>query len=263
MSLFVCMECKCIENSNLVHHGVDKDLSKPNMWLMDMQGCGSHIVTTNLEVVERTAFYNKGSVKEPEDILMLCSECNTGTWHGEFDKDIASYEELAMASFSKYNMITPYDHKDGILIKDNSKPHGYGLDYNSKLLDTSFWMKHQELINNHPNFVLTEDLVDDNNPERGITINGRNSNKVAMMQLAALYTMFGGSSGSDPRIDLFRSFRSKRQTNNTDEKTIEDTIAINKANLKRQIKELKRSKTDPELLEKLQNKYNELRENHV
>lgn len=70
MSLFICKKCACVENSNLVSAPIkngDIHKYKPNMWLMDMQGCGS--IPIQLD--------ESGAMKEPEDVLMLCSECNT------------------------------------------------------------------------------------------------------------------------------------------------------------------------------------------
>ena len=79
MSLFVCFECGAIENTNCCNNyrGV-RDNSKRNWSQMEMHGF------RNDEIMDRS------------NTILLCSECNTGTWHGEFPKCQASDAERLM-----------------------------------------------------------------------------------------------------------------------------------------------------------------------
>jgi len=81
MSLFICSECGCVENTNLtMNYGVPRDGSYPNLSQMQMHGF-------------RGEYYKTG---EREDVRLLCSECNTGSWHGEFPKEQATEAEIIM-----------------------------------------------------------------------------------------------------------------------------------------------------------------------
>lgn len=86
MSLFICSECECTENHSCCspHHqkGLVKDKSYPNWGLMDMH----------------------------DNKKMLCSECNMGTWHGEWEKSYPSELEKEYAKLSKYGYTTYFDH---------------------------------------------------------------------------------------------------------------------------------------------------------
>jgi hypothetical protein len=55
---------------------------------------------------------------------MLCSKCNTGEWHNEFDREEATEEESEVASYSKYNYTTPADHTVELVACD-SNPSKY------------------------------------------------------------------------------------------------------------------------------------------
>jgi len=129
MSLFLCENCGCIENTNLVHANVDTNPAYPNMWLMDMQGHGGHVVDLSMVIISETTNNEsiKKNIKQPDEILMLCSECNTGLWHGEFERVLGTDNEKAIAKLSKYNAITPYDHPEGSLIKDDTIECGYKI----------------------------------------------------------------------------------------------------------------------------------------
>lgn len=111
MSLFVCNKCNTVENSNLVLPGGRKNNNNPdypNLHFLGMQGFGS----------------------DPERrgvIEMLCSECNTGKHHGESEPRKADDNEMAIACFSKTNMITPGDHISGSIIPDKTQKCGYRL----------------------------------------------------------------------------------------------------------------------------------------
>lgn len=65
-----------------------------------------------------------------EGNIMLCSKCNTGI-ESEFRKQLTDKEpninERAIASFSKYNFITQFDHPEGTLIEEPSERFGHKL----------------------------------------------------------------------------------------------------------------------------------------
>lgn len=121
MPLIVCSKCKCIENTHLVNkkrleRKVDhnskvtdgvKEEFYPCMDLRDMSG------------YDNEDFFLDGEIyKKSDEIKILCSECNTGVWHNEFDKVTASDEIIEMSKFSKYGYITPYDQDSQALEYD-------------------------------------------------------------------------------------------------------------------------------------------------
>ena len=97
---FVCNKCICIDDSDLV--------------LPD-------------QMIVNEEYDAKSSDEMIESGVMLCSECNTGEWHGKFEKEEATVEEIALASFSKYNAITPYDQGEVVIIESESSRYGYKL----------------------------------------------------------------------------------------------------------------------------------------
>ena len=87
MSLFICDKCGCVDNTNCNHPpydmiGIDPDY--PNMHSMEMAGF-------------RYKEDGRTSLPRVEPVL-LCSECNTGKWHGEFAKNKATDVEIEMGS---------------------------------------------------------------------------------------------------------------------------------------------------------------------
>ena len=86
MSLFVCMECGCVENTNCNNPRDGSLIGEngfPNMHTMEMHGF---------------RYEEDGRTPAPRVAQrMLCSECNTGTWHGEWEKSWPTEVELAMA----------------------------------------------------------------------------------------------------------------------------------------------------------------------
>ena len=96
MSLFICDRCGCVDNTNCNNPTSDKekqDSSYPNLCRMEMYGFG-------LE-------YEKTGIRSKRQLL--CSECNTGKWHGEFAKKKATEVEIIMGSQLKgdeYNVFT-------------------------------------------------------------------------------------------------------------------------------------------------------------
>lgn len=142
MPLFICSECGCIDN---IHHVMgmkkmsvynyvrDNDIFYPNMSKFDMEGLGDHDYTVNGVIW-----------KKAEDVKLLCSECNSGTWHDVYDKTKPDENELRIASFSKFGYITPYDHdglsytvEEGVMIPNVQ--YGYLFDlYKRYIKDDSF-----------------------------------------------------------------------------------------------------------------------------
>jgi len=116
MSLFVCDKCKCVENTNLNTKDLDKgNKDFPNLSSMEMAGFGKDYAKTQLKSEQQ----------------YLCSECNTGTWHGEFEKTQATEEELELSKYSETRLITPGNHPVGCL--QGSYNEGYKVDDRYKL----------------------------------------------------------------------------------------------------------------------------------
>ena len=117
MSLFICSKCGCVEDNNYCTIGIQYidgevvDNGFPNLTVEEMCSDKSE------EDVE-------DNVKKPG---MLCSECNTGTWHGKFEKRQPEGVEVLISKFSKCGYIVPLDHVVK-LVKDDNVPCGYNLD---------------------------------------------------------------------------------------------------------------------------------------
>lgn len=126
MSLFVCMKCNVIENSNCNTRNIDTNPEYPNLHLMDMHGFGES-EALDMAIAHSGNVFNQVGGSRPRKILMLCSECNTGQWHNEFDKMYATDEELALAHTSEFNMVTPFDHPELTIKKDDDTRVGYRL----------------------------------------------------------------------------------------------------------------------------------------
>lgn len=136
MALFVCQKCKAVENHSCMapHHSSNKDIKLderfPNMSLMEMQGMydeDTYVVNhigqdAHGPITERVVF------KPKDQVMMLCSECNLGKWHGEWEKHYATENDLEVASHSKYNYITPADH-DVDLVKNEDGDYTVKLNF--------------------------------------------------------------------------------------------------------------------------------------
>ncbi len=87
MSLFICDTCGCVDNTSCNHPPYDMvgiDPNYPNMHSMEMAGF---------------RYDEDGRTDLPrEEPILLCSECNTGKWHGEFPKEKATEAEIMMGS---------------------------------------------------------------------------------------------------------------------------------------------------------------------
>jgi len=94
--IYMCRMRVCRKYQLDVQEYNREDKTHPNLCRMEMDG------------------YINGDVKTAR-VRYMCSECNTGVWHGEFDKKLATMEEKLLASFSECNAITPLDHPDGCL----------------------------------------------------------------------------------------------------------------------------------------------------
>lgn len=85
MSLFICDKCKCVDNTNCNHPPYDMveiDPDFPNMHSMEMAGFDDVYQETGVRGVK----------------VLLCSECNTGKWHNEFPKKLATEAEIIMGA---------------------------------------------------------------------------------------------------------------------------------------------------------------------
>ncbi len=88
MGLFVCFECGCVENTNCCHPNKETcDPNFPNLGGMEMDGFDKAFEESAPEFDDR--------IRSP--IQYLCSKCNTGTWHGEWEQTWPTEIELAMA----------------------------------------------------------------------------------------------------------------------------------------------------------------------
>lgn len=138
MSLFICSNCGCVENTNLVnddkietkHNMVLPDGMKPypHMSLMDMMGCSD-----NEDIIFNGVIWKKG-----DEIKMLCSECNTGIWHNQFTKSLPDENEKEIAKYSKYNYITPADHERGAVMQVFGKTDEYKIHAGYEALHSLF-----------------------------------------------------------------------------------------------------------------------------
>ena len=131
--LFVCQECNCIDSTLYTIPGLDKD--KLNMTLQDMLGetnktfnilnLSNYQKELSSGDVNRTIDpiypqhndidiedFEPQELKYPEQVLMLCSECNTGNWHN-----------LKVANTSLYRSVGEDRDLDMVLnyIKENRK----------------------------------------------------------------------------------------------------------------------------------------------
>jgi len=268
MSLFICMKCGCIENTNLIDRNVDTNKEYPNMHLMDMQ------VNANDDIDFK--------------INMLCSECNTGIWHGEFPKHKANDREKEVAALSKYNAITPYDHPEGSISGFNDTCH---VDSRYKLFIKLFGKRIRSKNNilfriyleDKSNFDIacldwlelkydSNGKITEENILRAIkssqiypsetksktfieyTYTGRRKfNALNMLSAVAM------SAGSNIHTNYLSNFEKRLRKNKPVQSEKDKQRMLQKAQLKRDIKALKKQPGyDKELLKQLQQEYKEL-----
>lgn len=125
MSLYVCHECGCVENTGLVNKmledsKLDLNPDYPNMTLMSMQGADVKDLTIFDSNTGKAVVYKKAN-----EIKMLCTECNFGRWHNKFNKRKANDREIELAKYSMYNLITPFDHENGCITSVNDRELSY------------------------------------------------------------------------------------------------------------------------------------------
>lgn len=185
MSVFVCSNCSCFENSNLVkgnkesekifspvykvsslvspHHDElsenfkqIKDILDTEKIFKDKASISKHVTDTfnntvkperpMKDITELDSYFKESEIviyeypmlslmdmvghgsRKGKEINMLCSQCNTGTWHGEFKRELVRTidPEYKVMLLSEFNMVTQYDHPKFSLIKDdNEDSHGY------------------------------------------------------------------------------------------------------------------------------------------
>ena len=120
MGLIVCDICKCVDNTNCLSpdwNNLNQDF--PNMSSMEMYGFRDKWKTEKIR----------------ENEIILCSECNTGTWHDEWEKQIATDIEIEMARQMQGNIFTShalcgyYTALDKVTLEDVIQ---YGIDSTKK-----------------------------------------------------------------------------------------------------------------------------------
>ena len=121
MSKFICTNCGCVDRlqdipTTEMFKGMDEegvlDGNFPNMSKTEMMGQKS----------KDTILVSTGETyKYASDVRMLCSECNTGIWHGKFEKVMPTEEETLISLFSSYKAIEPFDHFPNIIAKEEDK----------------------------------------------------------------------------------------------------------------------------------------------
>jgi len=273
MSLFICMECGCIENTNLVSKNIDTNPEYPNLHRIQMDGF-------NFDTPEI------GEVK------YLCSECNTGIWHGEFEKREADDIEKEIASYSKSNMTTPADHPEGCITggyhvgdryrlfvklfgkdvgRDNNKLFRIYLEdrmnfnigclyYLNDIVDKGFSLTEDDVKNAMSRSQIysgTNDVKSKTYLREVIGISSYGGKKGGMM-LAGLAAM--ASMNIDEMIDnrLTDKFSKKKHWKELQSESDKD-LKVRKAKLKRDIKSLKKQKpVNKDLLEQITKEYKEL-----
>lgn len=121
MPLFICSECGVVENSHLVNKTGKNTIYKHNN---SIPGEMEPVFYPCMDLPDMMADYNHEDIllngriyKGKNEIKMLCSKCNTGHWHNEFTRTEPTEIDKEIALYSKYNMITPFDHESGALIK--------------------------------------------------------------------------------------------------------------------------------------------------
>ncbi len=223
MSLFVCQNCGVVENTNLVNKYEVLNNGYPNMGLMDMHGQGDVDIDLSAIISEESGV--KNSLKKKNEILMLCCQCNTGKHHDEFDRVKASKEEIALSLGSKYSAITPMDHEEGMIIKDDNCRFGYRLPTTKDIFESTL----KEEVNKVPKSKRRETLA----------------------MLAGLSAEYGVDINT-----LFPNIQSEKENQSEEEKR----YMLERAELKRQIKALKKQKNhNKDLLKILEEQYKEYR----
>ena len=228
MSLFICAHCGTIENTACVDRNIDTNPLYPNLCRQEMQGYGVDDVVINQPLAQ----YQPGDIKKGTDVLMLCSACNTGQFHNEFDIRHASANELELAIHSKYNMITPYDHPDNTITRDDDAPHGY----------------------------RTFEISDAPTPYQQGSI-GTKKEASALLAMGAALASFG--------IDPFSAYQNRRADlplglgnvyfSKDEQSELDRNRMLELAELKRQIKKLKKENGDKSVLFDLVQKYKEMK----
>jgi len=107
MGLFICKTCGYIEDDRYCDEGI--------------------VYVDDKKMESEYPCLTLDEMKEGDKPKMLCSQCNTGTWHGHFEKRKPVPVEALVALFSRCGYITPEDHIVK-LIEDKSIPAGYNIE---------------------------------------------------------------------------------------------------------------------------------------
>ena len=110
MSLFVCECCKAIDDTDYVVP-TNLDDSKPNMCLEDMYGNTNKLIDIrscdeyHIEMADGDMNFIPLDFKYPDMVMMLCTECNTGTWSTPFPKIKANQDAIEISSKNLYSFL--------------------------------------------------------------------------------------------------------------------------------------------------------------
>ena len=171
MSKYICDSCGAVDDTEHIHINLGSNNQKPNLMSVDMMG-----------------------IDLCSDRHMLCSECNTGMWHGKFEKLPATINEEAISKFSKYNMVTQYDHdalcfmEDGVTLNPvyqlmYDQMHAYlerakfDVGYEQEL---SMTIRLTNLAHNHPLYRVWSEHPENFNPHCLHELNLRNSRDIVL-----------------------------------------------------------------------------------
>ncbi|RLE47478.1 hypothetical protein DRJ25_02290 [Candidatus Woesearchaeota archaeon] len=271
MSLFICPICQCIENTNLMTKGLNRDDAEfPNLTRMEMDG------------------WNKDT-DEWDEPMYLCAGCNTGTPHGEFELRKATEEEKELASYSSKGFITPSNHPEGCITggynnyhvderyklfieifgKDVSKDNNLlfkiyiedRMNFNRKCLTDLLDVKNEygSLTGDDIKYAMTnsqvyKELSSINSPTYRKEVFGYGKKKSASVLMSGLIAM-AGMDIDDYIPESSTKTPHWKEVQNVDEKN----TALKKAGLKRDMKLLKKQKpVNKSLLTQLQSEYKEL-----
>jgi len=248
MNVYVCNKCRELEEALF---GVDEDMvitndELPNLTLKEMMGEG-----------------------DSKKINMLCQECNAGVV-SEFKKSLDDVkpdgEELAIASFSKYNFVTQYDHPESCLTPDKSKRFGFKL--NPPAIGIYNQMVMYAIDNNVKNIKMTDHPLydewvaegDDFDIEKIKNFTGDIGKHIRETKLNGRKDL---KSNPDQQLAKVLEMQEKDKHWKETQSEEERESMLKKAQLKREIKELKKSlsttENKEEVLAKIEAKREELK----
>lgn len=117
--VYICENCGCLVNDKELVVGDDPKY--PNLTHSEMLGTG---VGERRIIAGYPELSYVKEVKEVNDVLMLCNECNAGVVS---EKKFAKKHEFEVAGFSSYGYVTKYDQDTDILTDDPEVRYGVNL----------------------------------------------------------------------------------------------------------------------------------------